>query len=950
MSKSVTARAWLYSWGGNSVEVPASVEEDAAGITEAIPTADPATNSTIPAEDRSISHTPVSETAETPSKPGTSTCLRPSSQKAPSVSEQSDTAQLSKQPQRPQNPPKSHHSRSPQRKPPTSLKHKLSTSSLSSYAPSNWLGWGSRMSRSNSVPEEMFEPQNLAELHSTETNMDDDDIDDDQTRQDVIEDAVDYPEEGAQPSGSGTQNPDDGKESAYSQSVEPPGSKTTSILGRNGSTSSLATKGYDSINTPDPETASQVSPRKKSWSFWNSAEDTPEKGELMPHSRITNTILKSTPSLPSRRDSQNKPDLSSHSVAANGQHSKDRSSKPDDAVLYKPHHSAEEFSKINTRKNENLAENMLVPDWNTCLKAQHHTSHLSTTSQYSSETATRGVQGFDLKNWKTYLSNISSRLGLTSSGDHIHESSSDDSTLSSTTAATTSNTDDTLHSMQERRYKLYGKSLNRLPPSKRACLPNFNKYYIPSHSLSSVYSSKRQKKSPEDSSSIQNPVSVSTDANGNLSINSNDPGDKKRYLSDLLRHKVGPLRKINKILIIGVHGFFPTRMIRPIIGSPKGTSSKFANEAEKAVIRYLLENDMMHEDETHGVSIQKIALEKEGKIFDRVEFFLKILTKWEKELNEADFIFIAAHSQGCVVSIILLARLIKRGILNQVSMKRIGILGMAGVNNGPFYGIDKSLFVKAYSAIEHESMIELFELTKFDSPQSLAYKDAVQTIVNMNVKLCLVGSINDQLVPLYSALASHVFHPNIYRACYIDSSAKTPAFIKTLISFCCQLQNMGYFDNNVIKEISPILAGPLTGGGHSKIYNDGKVYDLGIKFMLDTDDLVIPSSDDTSKDLGDDESDSELPVANKVYVREYNVGKIGTNPFILPWCLRGLIFNVQKNWRPVATPITMTQNAVQKSGAEEVQELYDMFDQWRPETKALKDLKFRLSGIRASKL
>ena len=55
----------------------------------------------------------------------------------------------------------------------------------------------------------------------------------------------------------------------------------------------------------------------------------------------------------------------------------------------------------------------------------------------------------------------------------------------------------------------------------------------------------------------------------------------------------------------------------------------------------------------------KIALEKEGKVFDRVEFFTEILQKWEKKLNNADFIFVAAHSQGCVVSIILLAQLIK---------------------------------------------------------------------------------------------------------------------------------------------------------------------------------------------------------------------------------------------------------------------------------------------------
>ena len=44
-------------------------------------------------------------------------------------------------------------------------------------------------------------------------------------------------------------------------------------------------------------------------------------------------------------------------------------------------------------------------------------------------------------------------------------------------------------------------------------------------------------------------------------------------------------------------------MIRPIIGAPKGTSLKFANEAEKAVIRYCVENNLINENESN-VSIQ----------------------------------------------------------------------------------------------------------------------------------------------------------------------------------------------------------------------------------------------------------------------------------------------------------------------------------------------------------
>ena len=139
----------------------------------------------------------------------------------------------------------------------------------------------------------------------------------------------------------------------------------------------------------------------------------------------------------------------------------------------------------------------------------------------------------------------------------------------------------------------------------------------------------------------------------------------------------------------------------------------------------------------------------------------------------------------------------------------------------PFTG-RQVFFMKAYSAIENESLLELFELNKFDSQQSIAYKDSIQTIINANVKICFIASINDQLVPLFSALASHIFHPNIYRACYIDYTSHTPQFVGKLVSLCTHLLNIGYFDNNVIKELSTSLAGPFSGNGIPRFIMMGK--------------------------------------------------------------------------------------------------------------------------------
>lgn len=678
----------------------------------------------------------------------------------------------------------------------------------------------------------------------------------------------------------------------------------------------------DDLATNDEIDDHVAANRKKLWSFWGSegekksaaekatAEKPKQKSPSPQLTSISNKLLKSTTSFPSREDLQ-------LPAKANGDSQIDESGA-DDAVLYKPHDGARQVNKLNTHKNENFRENILVPDWETCL--QEGTSVAS-----GGAVARQASQTFDIKNWRNYFSHLSSRFGfgLDSLGP-----------LAASLQLTVMEKE--LNSLYERSYKLYGKSLSIYPHHKRACKPAWIGQGAATAAKRRRTDSGAETAENDDDDDDENAVSISNDLMGNLLIN-----PKKSMHLELQQPT-----KIKKILIIGVHGFFPTRIVRPIIGAPKGTSLKFATEAEKAVIRYCVENNLIDSDGTNNVSVQKIALEKEGKIFDRVEFFLDILSKWKQELCDADFIFIAAHSQGCVVSIILLAKLIMNGILENPRSKRIGILGMAGVNNGPFYGADKSLFMKAYSTIEHESLTELFELTKFDSKQSLAYKQSMQVIVNANVKICLVGSINDQLVPLYSALASHIYHPNIYRACYIDYSSKTPDFIRLLVSLCCQLQNIGYFDNNVIKELSTVLAGPLTGNGHSKIYNDGKVYDLGVKFALDTSDIIVPFDVPS----GDEQSGLMFPATNEVYVKEYNISKIGTNPFILPWCLRGLLFNVEKNWPMKTTQIMISNSQRRKTGSEEIQELYELFDRWRPDTKVLKDLKFRLNGLRASKL
>uniref|UniRef100_A0A060T273 ARAD1A05830p n=1 Tax=Blastobotrys adeninivorans TaxID=409370 RepID=A0A060T273_BLAAD len=363
-----------------------------------------------------------------------------------------------------------------------------------------------------------------------------------------------------------------------------------------------------------------------------------------------------------------------------------------------------------------------------------------------------------------------------------------------------------------------------------------------------------------------------------------------------------PPRRVYKVVVVGVHGFFPTKMIRSILGEPTGTSLKFANEAAHAVQRWANEKNMM-------VEIERISLEGEGKVMSRVEKLYKLLLNWIEHIQQADFVFFAAHSQGTPVAVHILARLVEEG---HVEEKQLALLGMAGISLGPISGLDKRLVMKAYSSIESASLSELFEFQNVNSFQSRKYLDSLRTIVAHNTKIVFVGSMNDQLVPLYSSTCVHVSHPNIFRAVYVDGQDVPPEFISTLVALALRLRNIGASDHNVLKELSSALPGTLTGGGHSKIYNEPRVYDLVLKYALET-------------------TDARLGVPLKVD-SEFTVPKVNSNPYILPWCMRGML-----------------AEAVARRAAfnEHLEELYNEYEGWKPETKVLKDVKYRLSAIHA---
>jgi len=122
-------------------------------------------------------------------------------------------------------------------------------------------------------------------------------------------------------------------------------------------------------------------------------------------------------------------------------------------------------------------------------------------------------------------------------------------------------------------------------------------------------------------------------------------------------------RQVKKAVAIGVHGFFPMRLVRTVLGEPTGTSVRFAQSAAAAIKRWAEQNDV-------EIEVETVALEGEGKVADRVEMLWKLLEKWMDHVKNADFVMIGAHSQGVVVGLQLLARMIEQGWVDNA---RVGV-------------------------------------------------------------------------------------------------------------------------------------------------------------------------------------------------------------------------------------------------------------------------------------
>jgi hypothetical protein len=327
------------------------------------------------------------------------------------------------------------------------------------------------------------------------------------------------------------------------------------------------------------------------------------------------------------------------------------------------------------------------------------------------------------------------------------------------------------------------------------------------------------------------------------------------------------------------------------------------------------------------------------------------------------------------VAIMLLAKLLQLGCL--APNVRIGVCAMAGINLGPFLEYKSRLF--------GGTALELFEFCDARSVVSKAYLESLDICLRHGVRVTFVGSLDDQLVSLESSLYAPLSHPYVHRAVFIDGRLHAPNFLTHLVVFALKLRNLGVSDHGLLRELSAPLAGSLVGGeGHSRVYDDPGVYRLAIDFALQSTDFVPPALDPaavqqmqtaagsllaTDKDKaravaaarraslsgypataaqangirrGSLSASSQLPGVGAV-VAHYEPALSSSssssspsgsaNPFTLPWAVRGML----------------EEDFVKRDEGmrEEVRELVGEFEAWKPNSKVLRDVRWRLEGVRS---
>ncbi len=236
----------------------------------------------------------------------------------------------------------------------------------------------------------------------------------------------------------------------------------------------------------------------------------------------------------------------------------------------------------------------------------------------------------------------------------------------------------------------------------------------------------------------------------------------------------------------------------------------------------------------------ELPLSGHGTVDQRVnQYFDTQLQPFVSVLKQADMVLFACHSQGCIVTSLLLEKMVAADMLDTTE-QFLGVIAVGGIHHGPY----PDQMSDGYSATR-----ELFYLGRPEQPLSQRYLHAVCHLLSTGVKYFVVGSWFDQVVPLFSACLYAIEEPpiatntspspihvasNLCRAIFVSSELFQHDFLSSLVRLCLHVRNMGH-ESEVLVHLSGFLRGRLIQrreGAHSVVRSNVDVFGHACQWML----------------------------------------------------------------------------------------------------------------------
>ena len=365
-------------------------------------------------------------------------------------------------------------------------------------------------------------------------------------------------------------------------------------------------------------------------------------------------------------------------------------------------------------------------------------------------------------------------------------------------------------------------------------------------------------------------------------------------------------------------------------------SSRFCFLIQQATLHYYRQH---HPQLLPALSLTCIPLHGHGRVEDRVAMYLESqLPLYAEELQRAEHLIVCCHSQGCMVTSALLFSLLTSppaGLSLSLSPRDVTVLMMGGLHHGPFPDLPGDL----YSGTK-----ELFLYAHSHSSHAQQHLDRVQALLGLGVKLLLVGSVHDGVVPLYSSLA-HLLgsNRNILRALYVDHAHYAPDFLYSLLQLLLFLTNRTETEqdsgsltqhsaNDVLPHLSGFVRGGLLekqGGAHSAMHRCTDVYGLAVDWaMSGRGQLAVASASAAASRLRSYSAvlwSSQLSDA-------FTTGRFNRHMLLI-------------RVKEMMEELKAVQGLVEE---EESRRLTLLFRQWQPRTRSLKSMKETLQPIFAA--